>query len=484
MSYKDIYKQDAPKNKSESDMLVKDDMHLFSFSLLRFKSKITLKQHSNSFRFDFSKDNNDSYNNKKKKTNSEINNRKISLIDGDKNSSLKTLNIEVPSSDRLSNEQFKIDFFNEYENSFAHYCGINKKQFNDIYIKNRYIPVLNKFGDIKISIKNIVDLLRTYSVNVKAGRKILKRNRIKKIFKTQRKKLFYEQNKKNKLHFEVKREEGIKPLIISNISEESKNININGLKKVEINTINQFDNNKNEHMNNGLKKENNNINNSGEGLNKIKNRILLKKGNINIPKNNNLNYQIVKAPIVAPTSSIGLQHITSSNISLANNNNYIYGINTLSNDGNKQFISNNNPPTLFKLGYSGIPPVTNSKQNISPSYNNIFNFDVNCVNSVPQTNINNNILNNNNLNYNSKISNQILSPPPLLSPNRSFIIPPPFSPYIINSNLSTPRIISPVIGINNYISDTFTFNNNQTSFMFGNNTNTPFINNNRNVWDV
>ena len=79
---------------------------------------------------------------------------------------------------------------NEYDNSFAYYCGINKKQFNDIYIKNRYIPVLNEFGDIKISIKYIVDLLKTYSINVRAGRKILKRNRIKKIFKNRRKSYF------------------------------------------------------------------------------------------------------------------------------------------------------------------------------------------------------------------------------------------------------------------------------------------------------
>ena len=110
---------------------------------------MTLKKNSNSFRFDFSKNNNNElYINKKKKINNETNNRKISLIDGDKASSLKILNIKDPSSERLSDEHFKTDFLNEYENSFAYYCDINKKQFNDIYIKNRYISFLNEFGDI------------------------------------------------------------------------------------------------------------------------------------------------------------------------------------------------------------------------------------------------------------------------------------------------------------------------------------------------
>ena len=57
------------------------------------------------------------------------------------------------------------------------------------------------------------------------------------------------------------------------------------------------------------------------------------RGNINIHKNNNnLNSLLGKTPI-APTPSLGLQHITNSNISIANNN--YFNMNTLSNDGNK-----------------------------------------------------------------------------------------------------------------------------------------------------
>lgn len=230
MSNKDINKQDAQKIINDQNLSIKENMHLFSFSLLKSKSKISLSQNCNSFNIDFSKDNNDlNYNKKNKEYTEKINNRKISLIDGDNNSSLKTLNIEVPSSELLSNEKFKNEFMIEYDNSFANYCGINKKQFNDIYIKNRYIPILDVFGDININIKYIVDLLKTYSLNVKAGRKIIKRNRIKKIFKTQKKKTHIEKSKKNRLLFEVKKNEVIKKM---NIKENIKDINDMKIKEI------------------------------------------------------------------------------------------------------------------------------------------------------------------------------------------------------------------------------------------------------------
>ena len=85
-------------------------MYLFSFSLLKSKSKISLSQNCNSFNIDFSKDNNDlNYNKKNKEYTEKINNRKISLIDGDSISSLKTLNIEVPSSNYYQMKNLKMN---------------------------------------------------------------------------------------------------------------------------------------------------------------------------------------------------------------------------------------------------------------------------------------------------------------------------------------------------------------------------------------
>ena len=486
MSNKDINKQDAQKIINDQNLSIKENMHLFSFSLLKSKSKISLSQNCNSFNIDFSKDNNDlNYNKKNKEYTEKINNRKISLIDGDNNSSLKTLNIEVPSSELLSNEKFKNEFMIEYDNSFANYCGINKKQFNDIYVKNRYIPILDVFGDININIKYIVDLLKTYSLNVKAGRKIIKRNRIKKIFKTQKKKTHIEKSKKNRLLFEVKKNEVIKKM---NIKEHIKDIN--DMKIKEINPRQKIENlqidNKIED-----KKENynNNILNSGIGINDIKNKILLKNGNISIPnKHQNQNQKILlNKPSIGPinTSSLGLGSMTKS---ILGSNNFNFPYNSLSNEGNKQLLTNNininnNPPNSFGFGYSAIQQISPSNNN----NNNYFNFSSKTIQNYnygnpmhAQNNINNNILSNNTntLSYNKLLNNQILSPKfnNLLVSPRIFTNDLLSPPILANSNLSTPRPISPGIN-NNLFTDIFTYNNINPNFFFGNTSTTPLKNN-------
>ena len=47
-----------------------------------------------------------------------------------------------------------------------------------------YIPVLDEFGNINISIKSIIDILKTYSsLKLKKRRRVIKKNGIHKIFK-------------------------------------------------------------------------------------------------------------------------------------------------------------------------------------------------------------------------------------------------------------------------------------------------------------
>ena len=188
MSKKEINNQDDQKSISEDNLSIKDDMHLFSFSLLKSNPKITVSQ-CNHFKLDFSKENSEINDINKTKSSNVVNNRIISLIDGDNNSSLKTLNIDVPSLDKLSQETFRNELMNEYENSFANFCGINRDQFTDLYINNKYIPILDELGDINISIKHIVDLLKTYSKSYKVRRKIMKYQWFKKYFKTHKKKI-------------------------------------------------------------------------------------------------------------------------------------------------------------------------------------------------------------------------------------------------------------------------------------------------------
>ena len=482
MSKKDINKQEDQKSSPEINMM-KDNMHLFSFSLLKSKSKITLSKTYNSFHIDFSKSKDKDYsdymyNKKNKDSNQKKNNRKISLIDDDNTSSLKTLNIEVPSSDFLSQEKFKNEFMKEYDNSFASYCGINKKQFTDIYVKNRYIPILDEFGDINISIKYITDLLKTYSSNVKAGRKIIKRNRIKKIFKTLRKK--NEKMKKNRLLFEVSKNESNKKINIKEYPKDIKDEKATIIKSIKQEIDN---NNKIEE-----KKENyNSINN----INNLKNKVLSKYGNISIP---NKSHNISQDPKIQSflnksairginTSSLGLGGQMNMNMtkSLLGNTNFIYPCNTLSNEVNKQHINlnlNNNPPTSLGINISAIKQMSPSNNN-----NNYFNFsnsilqNYNYANTMNTNTIpNNNILNNNtnSLGYNL-LSNQLIN-----SPNSNLLISPRIfgnnllSPPILgHSNISTPRL-SPGLN-NNLLPEIFNYNN-IPNFFLGNNSPIPLQN--------
>ena len=476
MSNKDINNHSIYEKRSELNLSLKDTMHLFSFSLLKTKSKRTLSDYYNSFKYVFPKDNPKSFSNKNK--DSSINNRKISLIDSDNNSSLKTLNIEVPSAEKLSNEDFKNDFMDEYENSFACYCGINKTQFEDIYVKNRYIPIINDFGDITISIKNIVDLLKTYSLSARAGRKILKRNRIKKIFKTQKKKNNLDKSTKNRFLFHVKRFEDMNKININNNTIgniDMKNLDIINKKSLMNNETEKKDDTKKENYNS-------NIRPSGFGINIIKHKLIQNKGKILIPKIPNQRLKLSKDSFNnLNTSTLGLGHLAKPNLNLTNNSFFNY--NTISNEGNKKFIASNlnNNTVSFGLGFSAIPE---NKQNISPSTNNIFNFSKNNIqnfqnrNFINTNNLNsnilsNNIINNNNINYHSQISNQLLSPQltnTLLSP-KIFLndILSPYSPYAPNSNISSPRIISPTFN-NNIFQDRFNYNNiNGNTFFFNNN---------------
>ena len=472
MSNKDINKQDSSKNNTEEDTFIKDNLHLFSFSLLKSKSKFTLSEHFNSLNVDFSKDSYEPKNSKNKENSDIINNRKIILIDGDNNSSLKTLNIEVPSSEKLSNEKFKNDFMNEYENSFANYSGINKSQFSDIYINNLYKPILDEFGDINISIKYIVDLIKTYSKNIKAGKKVLKRNRIKKIFKTLKKK--YEKYKKNRLFFEVKKIEGNKE-----INEIEPIKNINDIKKPEIKIIQQLENSKvyNENYTNKEKYyTNNNIRNTVvHDLKDIQKKLLSRRGNISIPKPNNQYNEQKKLSIGLNNSSLGLNNNNGkkSNFNIGNN---FFNYNIVNNDISKQNNINNNVPLQSFEFFPGGFPFSDCKKNTPTKYNvNAFNFHPafiqNLNNGNPtQPNISNILSNNNNTfnGFNFNLKNQLQSPMLNL-----------FSPYFPNSNISTP--ISPYISEYIY-QDKTPFNNlYQNSFFFPNNNATPINNSNINL---
>ena len=171
MSNKDTSNETLEKKSPNVDMFHKEEMHLFSYELLKSKKMMTISQ-TNSFNYEFVEDKDlidQTKNSNEPKM--KVNNRTISIIDEKNNSSLKTLNIEVPSAKKLSKRDFKNNFLKDYDTSFASFCGINKEQYENIYIKNNYTPIIDNFDNIKINIKNIIEVLKEFPSEVKINNK-------------------------------------------------------------------------------------------------------------------------------------------------------------------------------------------------------------------------------------------------------------------------------------------------------------------------
>ena len=118
MSNPDIPKQDRQQINSLNDYLINNKVCLFNFSKIKSQRKLTLS-HFNTFNYDLS--GNELYYTKNDKINpiSEVENNRY----------IKNINIEIPSSEKLSNEEYKTSFINEYDESFPSFCGLNKDQF-------------------------------------------------------------------------------------------------------------------------------------------------------------------------------------------------------------------------------------------------------------------------------------------------------------------------------------------------------------------
>ena len=440
MSDKDIINRNEHQKNIIYDSSPKD-MHLFSFSHLKSRAKLTLSDY-NFFNLNFCCKNNNSKLIKTKNISNIINNRKIRLIEGENNNSLKTLNINVPSSERLLDKKFQEEFLNDYENSFANFCGVNENQFIEIYANNKYLPILDEFGDLKISIKSIIELLKTYSfsLKMKIRRRVVKKYRIHKIFKTFKNKL----NLKNK-----------------NICE-TNNI-------IQNNKIFDFEDRKNSIINLKENNNNNNIDFEINSNNQINDKLLNLKKKLKISIETNNNNTPLKEENYLYKNKLG-----------KNNNKYLI------NYKGEGILSNTIPkPPLFNF---------NKQNNLPTPNNNIFNFSSNTIQNYcnsqnkninqflnkKRTNtpiFNNNNSNNitNNFNYNINLYNPIISPN-IFSPCIDFLSPSSY--YFSPSNISSPNLFSfsPFYN-NNMHSDRFTFNNiNRNSFFFGNNS--PIIKNN------
>ena len=420
---------------------------LFNFSKIKSESIFQMAEY-NSFNYDFNKT--EPYYDR--------NNDIITFKKDTVQHYIKKVNVTLPSREKLKESNFREDFFNNYDTSFANFCGIDKNMYIEIYDKSQFVPTIDQLGDIKVNVDNIIKNLDNFSEHkrLKIHRSVFKKD----------KKLKIKEKKDNLVHH-----------IESSLFQAANNIpnsmndNVISLEENELDDKNKSKN-KNSSKNNKINslKLNGNINNNSENNNKsnekkTQDRTLLnikrKLKNISIIKKNEdlINTKIKNEP--KELLSIQLDSNINGNIQgYAPNNDLI--------------LSNNNK-SLHQVDSSNV------------NKNNIFSFSSKAIqdlsnNSLKKDNPNyplftplnilepNNILGvgNNNNNFNFLRNNSILSPFSYAHGGFHSILSP-------NVSINSPFNI-------NYFHDTFNFpnnygNDNEESQDNNNNNNKEYANN-------
>ena len=374
------------------DFLKEDNITLFSFSSLKSRAKITLSE-NNFFNIKFYKNENNELKNEKNNSYN-INNKKSCQLKEDYyNNSIKTLNIKIPSPEKLLQNKFQNDFMLEYNNSFANFVGINKIFFKELFINNRYIPRVNELGDINVSTKSIIDILKTYSYTLILKIQRKKINRMKKLFKTYKKKpkkvpksIIKKNNsfKNNKIKSKFENENNKLEENHKNLYEDFKTNYFNDNIKI-FNSFLKQENNSNEENftkdNNNITLNNNIINNDIDddyskyiqkhlfpNYNKQKNELISNNNNeFNFFSNNvqnNINSEILNRKDFINKKRTNISNL--NNIELNNNIPFNYQIlNPMIFNTKENIIS----PCSYGLSYNNL--LSSNSLAYSPFYNNI-----------------------------------------------------------------------------------------------------------------
>lgn len=483
MSNSEIIKQDQHLNTAENDLRIKRNICVFKLSNLKSRSRLSLS-HFNSFKYDLSG----------KQQNKFESNPNNHLLGRNDSSYIKNITIDIPSSEKLSNNDFKNHFIKDFDESYAYFCGLNEEQYTEAYIKNKYIPSVNEIGDINISINSIFEILKTYSDSkrVKISRKLLKSNRVKRKAKSKISKNL--NNKSNKI-FQILPKNNIKE--IKEIDLKRKDNNFDNLNEKE--SLENDNSNKNELINNFentpslISIEYEKQNKENQTGSKSKTLLNIKKNlkNISIPGSNNIpiktNNQLSELSNLSfeQKNNLSSKNLNYNNNILINDINYSYDNKKLSNN-----ISQNLPLNSCQNSYSANllshRQLHNSNDNVFSFSSNILqNYENNSQNkskneiSIKQlyTPFNNNITNNN-LNLNTPPIVRPIMNSGIFSPNLDNNILSPNSCNFSKSNISSPVLlnISP-FNNNNIFNDQFTFNNvNTSAFIFGHNKSENSIN--------
>ena len=355
--------------------------------------------------------------------NNEIINKKRKLIQKNQNSIqhyIKNANVSIPSNDRLKKESFLNDFYNNYDNSFAYFCGISEKIYKEIYQKTQFIPEINQMGDIIINITKIIKYLDTFS----DSKQLKIHRRIKKIHKIppkDQKKLNINNNKTNNISNDISLDEDdIEGKVINKIILKEKT-NLSHSNSNNESDINYKDNKQND-----------------DALLNIKRKLK----NISISKpNNDLFDTKIKSKIF--------------NLSINSMEDKIFNFKNDTNDLNKDINKEIFPLSNDFQYKSSQPNQLDFKFGENSNKNNIFNFSVNEIHDLSNNSQKNNINIFTPLMNKEEANNNLI-----LSPDKAL-----FSPYNFSS-IKFNSLLSPNLSLNspynaNGINYPFNFRNNE-----------------------
>ena len=356
--------------------------------------------------------------------NNEIINKKRKLIPKNKNSIqhyIKNANVSIPSNDRLKKKTFLDDFYKNYDNSFANFCGISEKIYKEIYQKTQFIPEINQMGDIIINITKIIKYLDTFS----DSKQLKIHRRLKKIHKIppkdQKKFLNINNNKTNNISNDIPLDEDdIEGKVINKIILKEKT-NLSHSNSKNESDINYKDNKQND-----------------DALLNIKRKLK----NISISKpNNDLFDTKIKSKIF--------------NLSINSMEDKIFNFKNDTNDLNKDINKEIFPISNDFQYKSSQPNQLDFKFGENSNKNNIFNFSVNEIHDLSNNPQKNNINIFTPLMNKEEANNNLI-----LSPDKAL-----FSPYNFSS-IKFNSLLSPNLSLNspynaNGINYPFNFRNNE-----------------------
>ena len=356
--------------------------------------------------------------------NNEIINKKRKLIPKNKNSIqhyIKNANVSIPSNDRLKKESFLDDFYKNYNNSFANFCGISEKIYKEIYQKTQFIPEINQMGDIIINITKIIKYLDTFS----DSKQLKIHRRLKKIHKIppkdQKKFLNINNNKTNNISNDIPLDEDdIEGKVINKIILKEKT-NLSHSNSKNESDINYKDNKQND-----------------DALLNIKRKLK----NISISKPNN---DLFDTKIKSKIFNLSINSIEDKIFNFKNDTN------DLNKDINKEIF-----PLSNDFQYkSSQPNQLDFKFGENSNKNNIFNFSVNEIHDLSNNSQKNNINIFTPLMNKEEANNNLI-----LSPDKAL-----FSPYNFSS-IKFNSLLSPNLSLNspynaNGINYPFNFRNNE-----------------------